>query len=133
MDNSMFYGASVRTFEAARILRRNMTLAEKIIWKKLRNKNLLDARFRRQHPINIFIVDFYCHKLKLVIEIDGEIHFDKKAKKYDSGRTGELEKMGLRVIRFTNDQVLYKLDSVISEIFKVITELAPLQGGRGVE
>jgi very-short-patch-repair endonuclease len=129
----MFYGASVRTFEAARILRRNMTLAEKIIWRKLRNKNLLDARFRRQHPINIFIVDFYCHKLKLVIEIDGEIHFDKKAKKYDSGRTGELEKMGLRVIRFTNDQVLYKLDSVISEIFEVITELAPLQGGRGVE
>jgi very-short-patch-repair endonuclease len=67
---SMFYGADSKTFEAATILRKNMTLPELILWKKLRDKSLFKVKFRRQHPIDIFIVDFYCHKYKLVIEID---------------------------------------------------------------
>ena len=74
----------------------------------------------------IFIVDFYCHEIKLVIEIDGEIHDNEEVKEYDQGRTAELEKYGIKVIRFTNDQIICNIDQVISEILKVISELTPL-------
>ena len=122
----MFYGADYETFEAASILRKNMTLPELILWKKLKDRKLFKAKFRRQHPINIFIVDFYCHKLKLVIEIDGEIHYEIKTMEYDDGRSYELEKFGLKVIRFTNNQVTFNINSVVEKIQKVITDLGPL-------
>ena len=81
----MFYGASPITFDKARLLRNNMTKAEQILWDKLKDRNVFKPRFRRQHPIGIFIVDFYCHEYKLAIEIDGEIHLKKEAKEYDDG------------------------------------------------
>ncbi len=127
-EKNMFYGADSQTFEAATILRRNMTLPELILWKRLKNKKLFNIKFRRQHPINIFIVDFYCHEYKLVIEIDGEIHNSDENREYDEGRTYELERYGLKVIRFTNEQVTFKIDSVIKQIQKVISDLGPLQG-----
>jgi len=68
----MFYGASKNTFEKASLLRSNMTETEKILWEKLGNRTVFKVKFRR-HPIGIFIVDFYCHELKLAIEIDGGI------------------------------------------------------------
>jgi very-short-patch-repair endonuclease len=123
---NMFYGADSKTLRTAAILRRSMTLAELILWEKLKNKNIFKTKFRRQHPVDIFIVDFYCNEHKLVTEVDGEIHNNKELKEYDSGRTAELNKFGLRVIRFTNDQVLYNIDSVISKIQEVITEQTPL-------
>ena len=122
----MFYGAEARTFEAARMLRKNMTLAELILWKKLRDRTIFKTKFRRQHPINFFIADFYAHEYKLVIEIDGEIHNNQEIIEYDSGRTAELEKLGIKVLRFSNDQVIYKMDSVINRILIVISELPPL-------
>jgi len=125
-DRSMFYGACSETFRTAEILRKNMTLSEKILWKKLKNKELFKIKFRRQHPIDIFIADFYCHPFKLVIEIDGEIHLDKKNKEYDLGRTAELEKFGIKVLRFTNDEVIFNIESVINKIQKVINESTPL-------
>ena len=125
-EKEMFYGADSETFEAASILRKNMTLTELILWKKLKDRKLFKSKFRRQHPINIFIVDFYCHKLKLVIEIDGEIHYEIKAKEYDDGRSYELEKFGLKIIRFTNDQVTFNIESVTKKIQQVVTELSPL-------
>ena len=70
----MYYGASLEVMEKAKILGKSETDAEKILWERLRNKQLLGLKFRRQHPINIFIVDFYCHKIKLVVEVDGKIH-----------------------------------------------------------
>lgn len=123
---NMFYGADSETFRAAAILRRNMTVAELILWKKLKNRKIFSAKFRKQHPIGIFIVDFYCHQYKLVIEVDGDIHIDEIQNEYDLGRTEEIEKSGIHVIRFTNDQIIYNIDSVMSKILQIITELAPL-------
>jgi len=120
-DKSMFYGADSVTFETASILRRNMTITEQRLWKQLSNRKLFKTKFRRQHPINIFIVDFYNHENKLVIEIDGGIHNNTERKEYDDGRSYELERYGLKVIRFTNDEVLNKIDFVVDEIIKVIT------------
>jgi len=87
---------------------------------------MFNTKFRRQHPVDIFIVDFYCHEFKLAIEIDGDIHNNEEVLEYDLGRMAELNKFGITVIRFTNDQVIYQLDKVIAEIQKIITELTPL-------
>jgi very-short-patch-repair endonuclease len=123
---SMYYGADSNTLGAAHILRRNMTKAEAVLWKKLKDRKLIHTIFRRQHPINIFIVDFYCHEYRLVIEVDGDIHIDEIAKQYDSIRTDVLNNFGLKVIRFSNNQILYRIDSVITRIRQVITERTPL-------
>jgi len=123
---AMFYGADSKTFEAATILRKNMTLAELVLWKKLKDKNLIKDKFRRQHPTGKFILDFYCHKYKLAIEIDGEIHKTDEMKEYDLNRSSELNKYGITVIRFSNDEVIFNIASVITTIQKIITELAPL-------
>ena len=125
-SNIMFYGADSETFETAHMLRKNMTLAELILWKKLKDRRLFKSKFRRQHPINRFIVDFYNHEFKLVIEIDGEIHRDNQATDYDSGRTYELEKFGIKVLRFSNEEVIYNSKSVIEKILYVLSELTPL-------
>jgi len=123
---NMFYGANSETLRAAAILRRNLTLAELILWEKLRDRKIFNTKFRKQHPIKFFIVDFYCHEYKLVIEVDGDIHNDEISSEYDLNRTAELNKYGIRVIRFTNDQIIYNLDRVITKIHGVITELNPL-------
>jgi very-short-patch-repair endonuclease len=123
---NMFYGANASAFRAAAILRKNMTLAEKVLWKKLKDRKIFDVKFRKQHPVWIFIVDFYCHEYKLVIEVDGDIHQENEVGEYDLGRTAELNKFGLNVIRFTNDQILFNMNSVISKILKTMTELTPL-------
>ena len=95
-DNvSMFYNAKPHIFEKAKILRQNITKAEEILWEQLRGKKLLGLRFRPQHPIDIFIADFYCHPLKLVIEVDGGVHKSKEQQDYDIGREGELENWGI--------------------------------------
>ena len=122
----MFYGANAGTLRTAGILRKNMTKAELILWDKLRDKEIFKSKFRRQHPIDIFIVDFYCHEYKLVIEIDGEIHNNEENSEYDNNRMAELQKLGIIVLRFTNDQVIYKLNEVILRILRVIVELTPL-------
>jgi len=103
-----------------------MTKAEAVLWKTLKDRKLFHTKFRRQHPINIFIVDFYCHEFKLVIEADGDIHNDEIALEYGLGRTEILNEFGLKVIRFTNDQILYSLDSVIEKIQGEISERTPL-------
>lgn len=116
IERKMFYGASPLTFERAKWLRENQTVSEVKLWNHIKNKQILDLRFKRQHPISIFIADFYCHKLKLVIEVDGEIHLNKKALEYDEGRSAELDKFEIKVIRFTNNQVLEDIENVISAI-----------------
>ena len=125
-NKNMFYGANSRTLRAAGILRKNMTKAELILWKKLKDRGSFCSKFRRQHPVNIFIVDFYCHEYKLVIEIDGEIHNSKERSEYDLGRTAELEKFGLHVIRFTNMEIISNIDWVMIQIHNILQELAPL-------
>jgi len=118
---NMFYGANSTTLRTAAILRKNMTLPEILLWKKLKDRKIFNVKFRKQHPISIFIVDFYCHEHKLVIEVDGEVHNDEKIIDYDLGRSTELNKFGIKVIRFTNDEIIYNIDSVITKILGVIT------------
>ena len=122
----MFYGASATTMRAASILRKDTTMAERVLWKKLKDRNLFNVKFRRQHPIDMFIVDFYCHEIKLVIELDGEIHGLKAHKAYDISRQSALENLDLRVIRFTNHEVFFEMNSVLTTITGYITKSTPL-------
>jgi very-short-patch-repair endonuclease len=103
--------------ERAKNLRKNMTTAEKKLWYSY----LMDFKFRvlRQKPIDNFIVDFYCTKLKLVIEIDGDSHFTNDGKDYDQERTQILEGYGLKVMRFTNDEVLKDFAGVCQRIEEI--------------
>ena len=125
-NRDMFYGADAATLRVAGILRRNMTLAERILWKKLKDRKIVKVKFRRQHPICFFIADFYCHELKLVIEVDGEGHNNLESKEYDLNRTAELNKYGIKVVRFNNNQVIHNIDKVIDQINQFISELTPL-------
>ena len=118
----MFYNASATIFERAKLLRENMTEAELKLWECLKEKKLLNLRFRPQHPIDIFIADFYCHPLKLVVEIDGGIHMPETNKAYDVGREAELDRWGLKVVRFTNQEVLNNLDQVLRKLEKICVE-----------
>ncbi|MBN3036555.1 MAG: endonuclease domain-containing protein [Bacteroidales bacterium] len=124
----MFFGAKPKTFEKARALRFDMTEAERILWKRLRKNQMMGFRFKRQHPIGQFIVDFYCHKARLVIEIDGGIHLNRNQKEYDKERTYELENFGLKVLRFKNDLVYQDPDKVVNEIGKYLLGLEGKEG-----
>ena len=102
--------------ERARYMRKNLTPAESILWQRLRRKQVGGLRFRRQHPIGRFIVDFYCAEVKLVIEVDGAVHFQPGHDEYDAARQGFLEQLGLNVLRFDNAQVLRETDKVLEAI-----------------
>lgn len=111
----MYKGAPRISFEQAKELRENMTQAELILWAYIR-KNALGVKFRRQHPISIYIVDFYCHKENLVIEVDGEYHNSPDQKQKDEQRTTDLKELGLKVIRFNNEEILHNINDVLTKI-----------------
>ena len=115
-NTTMFYNAKPQIFEKAKLLRDNQTEAERKVWEILKSKKILNLKFRPQHPIDIFITDFYCHKLKLIIEIDGDIHNSKERKEYDIDREYELDRWNIEVIRFTNGEVLNNIDNVKNTI-----------------
>jgi very-short-patch-repair endonuclease len=100
--------------DRARRLRKSMTVSERILWGELRGKKFKGLKFHRQKPLSHRIADFYCPKLKLVIEIDGKIH--EKRAECDAERTCELSEYGLTVIRYTNDQVISDLKAVLCDI-----------------
>src|SRR6187399_3059171 len=102
MKRQMFYKSDPLIFSKARELRKNLTPAEQTFWLRLKEK-FPEYKRRKQHPISIYIADFYCHKLKLIIEIDGSIHDSEEAKLNDNRRQQDLEDLKLTVIRFTND------------------------------
>jgi len=120
IEKDMFFGAKAEIFNLALRMRKNPTEAEKAMWEILRKFRKSGYPFRRQHPIEFYIADFYCHKLRLVIEVDGEIHSERDIQIHDEGRTGEMERFGIRVIRFTNDQILNNSASVLEQIRKVL-------------
>ena len=119
-DNPLYQGSSRKTFSNARELRNNMTESENILWQKLRNKRLNGLKFRRQHPIAGYIADFYCHESRLIIEIDGCIHDLSYNQEHDEGRTNELESLGIKVIRFSNEEVLNEIQKVLNDILNFI-------------
>lgn len=97
-------------------LRNNSTYAEVFFWQQVKGRQLEGRKFRRQSSIGSYIVDFYCPEEKLVVELDGEVHFDEEAIKYDKKRIEFLESVGLKVIRFENNEVLKNTEYVFSKI-----------------
>jgi len=112
----MHQGASGNIFANARNLRRHPTPAEAALWEQLRNSQT-GYKYRRQHPCLGYIVDFYCHALKLVIEVDGPIHEGKLNKLEDAQKQQDLEASGMTVIRFTNEEVLSNMSHVVKHIY----------------
>ena len=106
--------------ERRQALRRDLTEPERQLWHRLRGKQLFGIKFRRQASIGPYIVDFYFPRHKLVIELDGESHYTTDAPQYDQRRTQFLELQDLRVIRFTNLEVMDNLDGVCQKIWQVI-------------
>ena len=117
------FGAKREVFENARELRQNETEAEKVLWSNLRSRRCSGLKFRRQHPVKEFILDFYCHEYLLGIEIDGSVHENDVAKEYDLNRTAELEFLGITIIRFKNEEVLTDLSEVLTEIRNKVEQL----------
>ena len=116
----MYFGAKPDLGELAKSLRNAMTYHESLLWEKLKGKQICGVRFRRQHPIYFYIVDFYCHEAMLVVEVDSEIHYDRID--YANGRSAEMEKLGIKVIRFTNLDVENNINKVIMKIETIVKE-----------
>lgn len=103
----------------AKSMRHSSTNAEQLMWQLLRAKRFMNLKFRRQHVITSYIVDFYCHEIGLVIELDGSQHGTDDAIEYDAERTKFLEALGLRVVRYWNNEVLLETDDVLDDLWKV--------------
>lgn len=113
----------------ARLLRESQTDAEKLLWLLLRNRRLAGFKFRRQHPVGRFILDYYCHEALLAVELDGGQHLEETAL-HDAQRTSELSHNGIRVIRFWNNDLLKDpcavLESIFAELVKRTEAPSPL-------
>ena len=106
-------------------LRSNMPKPEEVLWQKIRRKQL-GVKFRRQHGIGRYIVDFYCAELSLVIEIDGDSHFSTEGKEKDTKRDAFIEALGIKVLRFTNEEVMKQTESVLERLFNLVQSNNPL-------
>ncbi len=103
--------------QSSRRLRSNLTDAERLLWMRVRGRQLLDVQFYRQKPLGEYIVDSYAPRARLVVEVDGGQHFDPAQMRYDARRTRYLSGLGLKVLRFTNVEVLTELNGVMEQIF----------------
>jgi very-short-patch-repair endonuclease len=108
-----------------RYLRKNATDCERILWRHLRNRNFARYKFRRQHPIDRYVLDFYCPALKLAIELDGSGHGYRLREGCDRARDEFLSRKGILVVRFWNHQVREELDSVLQAIWIALEERPP--------
>lgn len=126
----MFFGADRLIFQNAESLRNRMTIAEELLWQHLKGKQL-GVKIRRQHPLGIYIADFYCHQHKLVIELDGSIHDHPDVAQNDIIRQNNLEQDGIKVLRFTNAEVLNNLNNVLENITTQIKG-SPFRGRGGL-
>jgi len=103
-----------------RHLRHSQTDCELMLWRRLRSRQINGMKFRRQWPIGKYVVDFICLEARVVVELDGGQHHEPEALEYDLQRTFRLEGRGLRVLRFTNLQVVGEMDAVLSEILRCL-------------
>jgi type I restriction enzyme, R subunit len=106
--------------EFARSLRRRQTTTEKIFWYFVKNRSFENLKFRRQHQIGMYIADFYCHELRLVVEFDGDVHDNEKQKIYDQERDAYLRSKGNTVLRFQNDDLFDDIENVFMKIAALI-------------
>jgi len=102
--------------ERCREFRKNPTVAEALMWEQLRNKRLGGFKFRRQHPIAGYVLDFFCFETKLGIELDGAVHKNNDQAEYDDYRTSELIEEGVTILRFWNSEVFDGMESVLERI-----------------
>ena len=109
--------------QRAKELRWHMTPAEKALWERLKDKRLQGLKFRRQHPLHHFILDFYCHAHRLVVEVDGGVHQEQQV--YDEARTEWLAQHGFMVIRFSNEEILGHLEGVLQQIVEACQARPP--------
>jgi very-short-patch-repair endonuclease len=114
--------------DRARRLRREATTAERLLWSELRSWRGSGLRFRRQVPIEGFIVDFFCYAAQLAVEVDGPAHERSVASQRDAERQQFLVRRGIRVLRFTNDEVLANVDGVARRIERVLIERGDVVG-----
>ena len=119
MKVSMFYGAGPMIFKLAKELRNNVTDTEMLLWGLLK-EYFPKLKFRRQHPISLYIADFYCHSQKLIIEIDGSIHDLAAIKANDLIRQNDLEELGLTILRFKTEEIRNQMESVLNKIKKTL-------------
>lgn len=108
--------------EFVKSMRHTATDAENLMWKILRGKRFMNLKFRRQHVIKPYIVDFYCHEIGLVIELDGSQHGTDDAIEYDAERTKFLEALGLTVVRYWNHDVLGRTDVVLEDLYNMCSK-----------
>jgi len=120
MTFSKLYISNPQLKERSRKLRTEQTKAEEVLWQELRNKKM-GFKFKRQFAIGKFIVDFYCHELKLIIELDGPIHDEQK--EYDKKREEWLKNQRHHVVRFKNDEVLFEREKVLEKITSICNKL----------
>ena len=111
----------------AREMRKQMPDAEVMLWKLLRNRSIVGAKFRRQHPVGRYILDFYCDEKKLAIELDGSQHADQS--EYDQKRDAYLNTLGIRVLRFWNNQMLLETEAVLEVIYLALTAIEETELG----
>ena len=104
-------------------LRNNMTEAEILLWDKIKNGQVLGYKFRRQYSVGIFILDFYCSKLKLAIEVDGGQHAEEKTAEYDQCRTNYLNNHNITVLRYWNHEIFDNMEGIYSDIKNNIENL----------
>ncbi|MFA5799589.1 MAG: UDP-N-acetylmuramoyl-L-alanine--D-glutamate ligase [Candidatus Peribacteraceae bacterium] len=115
----------------ARLMRKQPTKAEELLWEKLRN-NGIGKKFRRQHPFQSRILDFYCDECRLGIEIDGSVHDNNEQRQYDHEREKALGEYGIQILRFTNEEVLNDIEKIINQIKSKCTSPLPAGEGQGV-
>lgn len=118
----MHFDAPPKSFGFAKQNRLFPTKTETILWEALKRNSLLQYKFRRQHPVGSYIVDFYCHAKRLAIEIDGEYHNTPEQQLYDENRTAELKRIGIREMRFTNDDILSDFWGVLEGIWGALED-----------
>lgn len=123
-DNSMWRGAPPTIFSKAKKLRNEMTEVEMLMWEKLRSNRFHGYKFRRQHPISIYVADFYCHQFNLIIEVDGEYHNETNQLNRDEERTKDLNFQGMKILRFTNDEIKNDINAVLKKIKEYIDDIS---------
>ena len=106
--------------EKRQSFKKDSTEAENILWANIRNKKFKGHKFKRYYSIDSYIVDFYCPKAKLAIEINGYLHYTEEENEYDRGKEKFLKSVGIRTLHFTNDDVYLNLDNILDAILKAL-------------